>query len=142
MEGGFLSLDSSSTNNKKYTEIFEEAFPYYLHIGMTADMYWHGDASLCKAYRQKHELDMQETNQQLWLLGRYVYEAVGALSPILNSAFAFSKQKMEVGEYPKEPFALTSEEQERREREKFEKEKAIAMAKLQAWAKANNRTKE
>ena len=123
MEG---SVGKPST--KSYTEIFNEAFPYYLSVGMSYELYWHGEPNLVKAYREADELRVDRMNYEAWLQGLYVYQAVGALYPVFNP---FSKQK-KAEEYLKEPIVITE-----RARNQKAMEEGNKMANfLKAWADA------
>lgn len=103
-----------------YTEKFYEVFPYYLSIGMTAEQFWDGDPTLCKYYRQAEEIRNEKRNQELWLQGMYIYEALCDVSPIFH---AFAKKGSKPHTYSNQPYALT-EKQRRREEE--EKQRRIA----------------
>ena len=59
-----------------YTEKFYECFPYYLSIGMTPEQYWDGDPTLTKYYRKADEIKKERLNEELWLQGMYIYEAL------------------------------------------------------------------
>ena len=123
MEG---SVGEPST--KSYTEIFNEAFPYYLSIGMSYELYWYGEPNLVKAYREAAEMQNDRMNYEAWLQGLYVYHAVGALYPLFNP---FSKQK-KAEEYLKEPIVITE-----RARNQKAMEESNKMANfLKAWADA------
>lgn len=123
MEG---SVGKPST--KSYTEIFNEAFPYYLSLGMSYELYWHGEPNLVKAYREADEMRVDRMNYEAWLQGLYVYQAVGALYPVFNP---FSKQK-KAEEYLKEPIVITE-----RARNQKAMEEGNKMADfLKAWADA------
>lgn len=123
MEG---SVGKPST--KSYTEIFNEAFPYYLSIGMSYELYWYGEPNLVKAYREADEMRVDRMNYEAWLQGLYVYQAVGALYPVFNP---FSKQK-KAEEYLKEPIVITE-----RARNQKAMEEGNKMADfLKAWADA------
>ena len=123
MEG---SVGKPST--KAYTEIFNEAFPYYLSIGMSYELYWYGEPNLVKAFREADELRVDRMNYEAWLQGLYVYQAVGALYPVFNP---FSKQK-KAEEYLKEPIVITE-----RARNQKAMEEGNKMANfLKAWADA------
>ena len=65
-------------------ETFDDVFPYYLAWGMTAEAFWDGDCHLVKAYRRAHEISIEEKNQELWMQGMYIYEAV---SVAIHKAF-------------------------------------------------------
>ena len=123
MEG---SVGEPST--KSYTETFNEAFPYYLSIGMSYELYWYGEPNLVKAFREADELRVDRMNYEAWLQGLYVYQAVGALYPVFNP---FSKQK-KAEEYLKEPIVITE-----RARNQKAMEEGNKMANfLKAWADA------
>ena len=77
----------SPASQSSYTEQFEEQCPYYLSIGMTYEQFWDGDCWMVKSYREAHKLRNKRDNEQAWLIGRYVYDAVCAASPLLH-AFA------------------------------------------------------
>ena len=111
---------NSSLPNFTYTERFYEMFPYYLSIGMTPEQYWEGDCTLTKYYRKAEELRNEKRNQELWLQGMYVYEAIADVSPVLH---AFAKKGAKPLPYPSKPYAI-SEKQIKQERE--EKERKIA----------------
>lgn len=123
MEG---SVGKPST--KSYTEIFNEAFPYYLSIGMSYELYWYGEPNLVKAYREADELRVDRMNYEAWLQGLYVYQAVGALYPVFNP---FSKQK-KAEEYLKEPIVITERARNQKAMEEGDKMANF----LKAWADA------
>lgn len=118
-----------------YAEQFHNQFPYYLAIGMSYDQYWNCDCCLARDYRKAHELEIQERNQELWIQGAYIYEALIDVAPILQ---AFAKKGTKPTPYPSEPYALTKKEarerKERDERRRVEKMKA----KMAEWAVRTN----
>lgn len=127
------SGEVSTLPRKSFTEIFDEAFPMYLSFGMSYELFWEGDPALVKAYRKAEEIRRRRCNQELWLEGVYMAEA---LSATVGNMF----RKGNKHQYPSEPIPITEEEQaERREREqriKMEKIKAAFTAKaLQVNAK-------
>ena len=126
MVSGSLSADVGSGRNahssfRTYTEQFYEVFPYYLSIGMTYDQFWNDDPSLAHYYRQADEIRVERKNQEVWLQGLYVYEAICDVAPILQ---AMAKKGTKARPYPEQPYAIT-ERQRRREAE--EKERRVAM---------------
>ena len=112
------SGQASSLPSFTYTEKFYESFPYYLSIGMTYDQYWDGDCTLVKYYRKAEELRNEKRNQELWLQGMYVYEAMCDVSPILH---AFAKKGTKPAPYPAKPYALTTKQIEQEAEEKQRK---------------------
>ena len=113
-EGGRQGSPSSFT----YTEKFYEFFPYYLSIGMTYEQYWEGDCTLVKYYRKAEELRNEKRNQELWLQGMYVYEAICDVSPILH---AFAKKGTKPAPYSTKPYPLTNKQVKRDAEEKQRK---------------------
>ena len=108
-----------------FTEAFEEAFPIYLSIGMSYELFWEAEPQVAAAFRRADEISRRRVNQQLWLSGVYVREALA--STVGNMFSKGSKH-----EYPSEPIAITVAEQEERQarlqKAKMEKIKASFMA--------------
>ena len=109
---------NGSLPNFTYTERFYEVFPYYLAIGMTPEQYWDGDCTLVKYYRKAEELRNEKRNQELWLQGMYVYEAICDVSPILH---AFAKKGTKPTPYSAKPYPLNEAQVKRDEDEKQRK---------------------
>ena len=109
---------STTAPLKTYTEKFHELFPYYLSIGMTEEQYWDRDSTLVVAYRKAEELKTNRKNQEMWLQGAYVYEALCRVSPLLH---AFAKKGTKPVPYIAEPFAITEKQAEYRQEEKEKK---------------------
>ncbi len=101
---------------------------------MSPEQYWDGDAMLAKYYREADELKRSRKNQELWLQGMYIYEALCDVSPVMN---AFAKKGTKPTPYPDHPYPLSTKEranekklQEQRDREKARKYMEGQMAKL------------
>ena len=101
-----------------YEEQFNEVFPYYLSIGMTYDQFWNGDPILAKQYRQADELRQERRNQELWLQGMYIYEALCDVAPVLR---AFAGKGAKPAKYSEEPYAITPKQRKRIEEEREKK---------------------
>lgn len=123
--GGIVPAPS----RKSYGEQFDELFPYYLSIGMSEEQYWDRDSTLVIAYRKANELSMERENQKLWLQGRYIYDALCAVSPILH---AFAKKGTKASPYNKEPYSLT----EKTAKKKQKSEEKFLYDKNRAWMDA------
>ena len=142
MDGELVSSSLSTTEEDgqrgspssfTYTEKFYELFPYYLSIGMTPEQYWESDCTLVKYYRKAEEIRNEKRNQELWLQGMYIYEALCDVSPILH---AFAKKGTKPTPYSEKPYALSAKQVERNEEEKqrkaIEKGKKIMEARMAA----------
>lgn len=127
---------NSSAPSFTYTEKFYELFPYYLSIGMTPEQYWEGDCTLTKYYRKADEMRKERRNEELWLQGMYIYEALCDVSPVLR---AFAKKGAKPQPYPTKPYAIT-ENQRKRENEEIER-KRIEKGKrfMEALMASNNK---
>ena len=101
-------------------------FPTYLALGMTYEQFWDGDSDLVKAYRSADSIRRRRRNEELWLEGVYMVEALNAT---VGNMFAKGAKH----QYPTEPFPITAEEQqerqEREQRAKMERIKAAFTAK-------------
>lgn len=102
----------SPASHLSYTEQFEEQFPYYLSIGMSYEQFWEGDCWLPKQYVEAYKLRVRRDNEQAWLIGRYVYDAICAVSPILH---AFAKNGTQAHPYLERPYPSSMEEVRERE---------------------------
>ena len=103
---------------------------------MTYDQFWNDDPMLASYYRKATELKVERKNQELWLQGLYIYEALCDVAPIMN---AMAKKGTKARPYPEQPYSIT-EKQRRKEIE--EKERAIAMKGkrfMEQLMKANNK---
>ena len=82
---------------------------------MTYEQYWESDCALVKYYRKAEELRNEQKNQELWLQGMYVYEALCDVSPILH---AFAKKGTKPTPYSQKPYSLTAKQIKNEEEEK------------------------
>ena len=86
---------------------------------MSYEQFWYGVPEMAKMYRDAHMLRRKRTNEELWLNGIYMAEAITAT---VGNMFA----KGEKHSYPSEPKPITEAEiEERREREKRERMERI-----------------
>ena len=97
-----------------------------MSIGMTYDEFWNQDVSMVEIYRKAAELRDKRRNQELWLQGMYIYEALCDASPLFR--FSMKKGVVKPEPYVKEPYPITaSEVKEREEREARLKEERLKM---------------
>lgn len=96
-------------------EYLEELCAYAISVGMPANEYWYGDPELLNNYIRAEEIRQRKRNNELWLQGLYIYQAIGALTPVLNP---FSK-KHKADKYISKPIPITREEIAEAEQEKI-----------------------
>lgn len=99
--------DLKESPEKSYSEIFEEQFPQYLAIGMSASEYWDGDPKLVKAYREAYQIRREAEDYDAWKAGCYIYEALCCASPLFRS---FGKGTIEARPYREKPYMLEAKE--------------------------------
>ena len=130
-----LVNNSQSDNDEKqsYTDVFEKMFSYYLSIGMTEEQYWDKDSCLVKFYREAEKLRNDKFNQQAWLQGMYIYDAIARLSPILRS---FGKKGTKAKPYVDEPYPLNDTQHREKETKKIENKGLLYM---QSFMMKNNK---
>lgn len=112
-----------------FTEIFDKCCGYYLSIGMSYTDYWDGDPEMVRFYRDKNKLDIERKNQELWLLGGYIYSALVDVSPAVN---ALSK-KHDPLPYMGKPIELIPPTPEEEKRRRIEESKKATMQLVEAW---------
>lgn len=99
------------------SDYFNELFTYALSLGMSYDLYWYGDPFALLNYIKADEIKLRKINQQLWLQGFYVYQAVGSLVPVLNP---FSKEH-KPRPYLQKPIPITQQEIDEEEQARIDR---------------------
>ena len=90
------SFSETTAQKSNYTEFLDALCPYCMMYGMTYEEFWFSNMNRFHDYWQKHEYEREKRNQELWLQGMYVWEAVAS---VLDS-----KHKIK---YPDKPYRLT-----------------------------------
>ena len=125
--GGELLGESDPTQVKTHTEVFCECFPFYLAIGMSYAEYWEGDPKLAQYYRKAYHIKQEEINNNAWLQGMYIYDAVS--TALYNALRGMGKTKPPVKDYAKQPYEFKNKvksEAEKAKEVQIEQEKAAA----------------
>lgn len=99
-----------------------------MSIGVPYDEYWHGEPERLKFAREADKLQRKRKNFDLWLQGRYMYEAIICTSPATNP---LSKAK-KCYPYPEQPFPLSREEAEERAEQERIKQYNDMLARMKA----------
>lgn len=105
-------IDSASST--PFSDMLDKMCAYWMLYGVPYDVFWDGDYTQLKYYLEKHKLEVEQRNQELWMQGLYVYEAVSAA---LSRAF----EKHSKAQYPDKPHRLTPLSEEEKEEEKKRK---------------------
>lgn len=104
-------------------------------MGMSYSQFWDEPPYLAVAFRKAYRLKREVDNENFWLQGLYMYDAVAVA--LQN---AFSKRGVKKEKYLERPidiFPLTEVEKARRE----EKERKKMQAAMEAMAKKQRNTK-
>lgn len=80
-------------------DIFSQALPEFLAIGMPYELFWEGHVWLAPAFRKAHRARRKQANFDAWLQATYVYEA---FATVLGNAFSGGKGR----EWLTEPYDL------------------------------------
>lgn len=125
----------SRVESTSLTEIFEECCPIYMGYGMSYDEYWYDSPYKTKFYREAYEVQMKRKDEEFWMQGMYIYDALCRVSPILH---AFSKSGTKPLPYPEKPYLymVNNKMSEEEKQQKEENERLIAMVHFNNWARA------
>ena len=123
----------SKVESVSLTQIFEEQCPIYMSYGLSYDEYWYESPYRAKFYRQAKEIEIKQKDEEMWMQGVYIYDALCRVSPILH---AFSKSGTKPLPYPTKPYLSELEEQNKIDEEKEkENERLKAQILFKQWAK-------
>lgn len=98
-------------------------------MGMTYEQYWDGHPFIAVHYRKAHKLKRKLVNEEAWLQGLYVFDAV---SVAIGNAFGKKgSTKKQYIEKPIDIFPLTEREKKQREQEEYAKMQKAMEAMIQ-----------
>ena len=103
---------------------------------MTEEQYWDRDCCLVKFYREAEELRKERFNQEAWLQGMYIYDALARVSPILH---AFAKKGTKAQPYVEEAYPINKKTMEDAKTKKEKAKSQKGMRYMQAYMVANNK---
>ena len=95
---------------------------------MSSAEYWEGDCSLTRYYRKAYKIKQEEINNNAWLQGMYVYDAI---STALHNALRDKNTKAR--NYAKQPYDFNN-----REKTEFEKAREVEIEQQKALAWMEN----
>ena len=135
---GLISQDKPQVEDTSLTKTFEKACPIYMSYGMSYEDFWYGPAFMTTFYKDAYKLRVRQQDENNWMLGMYVYEAILNCSPVLH---AFSKKGTKPLPYPEKPY-LTDQLVEKTEAEKeqeMENERLKFIVQMNNWFRATEK---
>lgn len=104
---------------------------------MSYEQYWEMDCDLVKCYRKAADIKRDLMNQNAWLIGLYVYEAIGDASPILRGG---AKKGTKAKPYLDKPFDFNVKSNDSGSKKKKEYSSDMkAKAAMEMFMVANNK---
>lgn len=107
----FSDIDFNAPKSE-FGKALDTMCPWFLHYGMTWYEFWFESIERLPDYWQKHQFDVEARNQELWLQGLYIQEAVAAVFD--------SKHRAKYPEKPHRITAMTEAEKEAENNRKVE----------------------
>ena len=136
---GLITKEKPRVEDTSLTKLFEEQCPIYMSYGMTYDEFWYGDAYRAKFYREAHEIQTKNKDEELWMQGVYIYDALCRVSPILH---AFSKSGTKPLPYVEKPYMSSLDKNKKTEEEKEQEaknERLRARIQFDNWFRATKK---
>ena len=132
-------MESGLTKKPKTaSEVFREAYSYYLSIGMPWDLYWEGPSWLVRSYRDAHKVKEKEINRNAWLNGFYVMQALQTGIPVVLAGML--KQHVDLPKFPDEPIKFEHKTEKEVKVEQEDKQMQLQVAKMHEMMMAINAT--
>lgn len=132
--------EKSKVEYTSLTILFEKVCPVYMSYGMSYNDFWYGSAFMVTFYREANKLKLKQQDENNWMIGMYVYEAILDCSPILH---AFSKKGTKPLPYAEKPYLFdklkTEEETKEQEEQKQENERLKFIIQMNNWFHATNK---
>ena len=96
--------DDGTKPQEQISKYLETICPYYIMYGMSWDEFWNESLDRLAAYWQAHQFAVESRNQELWMQGLYIRDAVACCLS--------AKAK-----YPEKPHRITAMTDAEREEE-------------------------
>ena len=129
-----ITEKKSKVESISLTETFEELCPIYMSYGMSYDEFWHGSPYRAKFYLDSHKLKVKQKDEEMWIQGMYIYEALCKVSPVLH---AFSKKGTKPLPYSEKPYLYNDSNFKTEQEKEQEKKNNELLVKLhfKRWVK-------
>ena len=103
-----------------------------MSYGMSYDEYWFESPYRAQFYRKAYERKLRQKDEELWMQGVYIYDALCRVSPILH---AFSKSGTKPLPYIEKPFLSDMSMSEVDKEKEAENERLKAEVQFRTWAR-------
>lgn len=103
---------------------------------MTYDQFWEQDCDLVRYYRKAAQIRQDLKNQDAWLQGAYIYEALIDAAPVFRS---MAKKGTKAIPYRDHPFELFGQKDKAKQKEVQEKHDQQAKAYMEAFMVSVNK---
>ena len=141
---GLIFEDKPEVEYTSLTVLFERACPIYMSYGMSYDEFWYGGADIVKMYREANKLKLKQQDENNWMIGMYVYEAILDCSPILHP---FSKRGTKPLPYAEKPYLMdklndvvvSEREKKITEQQQIENERLKFLVQMNNWFRATKK---
>lgn len=139
---GLISEERPRVEDTSLTKLFEKACPIYMSYGMSYKDFWYGPAFMTTFYRDAHKLRVRQRDENNWMLGMYVYEAILDCTPVLH---AFSKKGTKPLPYAEKPYLMdkldtkTKAQLEEEEKQRQENERLKFIIQMNNWCRATKK---
>lgn len=135
---GLISEERPKVESTSLTKLFEKACPMYMSFGMSYHDFWYGPAFMTTFYKDAHKLRLRQQDENNWMLGMYVYEAILDCSPILH---AFSKKGTKPLPYAEKPYLMDKFETktEAEKEQEAENERLKFAVQMNNWFRATKK---
>ena len=135
---GLISQDKPQVEDTSLTKTFEKACPIYMSYGMSYEDFWYGPAFMTTFYKDAYKLRVRQQDENNWMLGMYVYEAILNCSPVLH---AFSKKGTKPLPYPEKPYLADQlvEKTEAEKEQEMENERLKFIVQMNNWFRATEK---
>ena len=133
------------TSPTPYGDMFDEALPHYLAMGMTWDEFWDGEYGMKKAFRKAYRIRIENeqriADRNNWYMGQYMINVLQAV-PLFVAGF--NTKGVNLPDYPDKPYYERFDEQKKEETRKQHEEdqSKLAMAMFQAMTAKFNKNIE
>ena len=98
--------------------------------------YWEGDPTLAQYYRKAYQIKQEEINNNAWLQGMYIYDAVS--TALHNALRGLGKNNPPAKDYAKKPYELKNKVKTEAEKAKeIQKEQEKAAAWMENFVRIN-----